>query len=51
MICSVVINSLEITLILQLARNDVKIGPARARGNRLWDSGNSNSDQPNLTHL
>jgi len=35
MICGVAINSLEITLILQQARSDVKIGPDRAHGNRL----------------
>jgi len=33
MVCCVEINSLEITLILQLALSDVKIGPARAHGN------------------
>jgi len=38
MICGVAINSLEITLIFQQARNDVKIGPAGAVcGNRLCD--------------
>jgi len=30
MVCGVAINSLEMTLILQPARSDVKIGPARA---------------------
>jgi len=38
MVCGVAINYLEITLILQPARIDVKIGPARAHGNRLHDS-------------
>jgi len=36
MVCSVAnINFLEITLILQAARNNVKTGPARAHENRL----------------
>jgi len=35
MVCSVAINSLEITLILQPARSDVKVSPARTHGNRL----------------
>jgi len=30
-----IINFLEITLLLQPARSDVKIGPAHAHGNRL----------------
>jgi len=29
------VNATEITLILHLVRSDVKIGPARAHGNRL----------------
>jgi len=35
MVCGVAINSLELKLILQPARSDVKIGPACAHGNRL----------------
>jgi len=38
MVCNVAINSLEITLILQPARSDVKIGPNRAHGSRLFVS-------------
>jgi len=40
-ICDVAIhtvNSLEITLILQPDRNDVKIGPTRSRENRISDT-------------
>jgi len=36
MICCVATNSLKITLILQPARSDVKIGRYRAHGNRLY---------------
>jgi len=42
-ICDITIhsgNSLEITLILELALSDVKIGPARAHGNGLFVSEN-----------
>jgi len=35
MVCGVAINSLEITLILQPIRSNVKICPDRAHGNRL----------------
>jgi len=35
--CVVAINSWKITLILQPARSDVKIGLVRAHGNRLND--------------
>jgi len=35
MVSGVATNSLEITLILQPARSDVKIDTARAHGNRL----------------
>jgi len=35
MVCDVAINTLDITLILQLGRSDVKIGLDRAHGNRL----------------
>jgi len=34
-VCGVVINSLEITLILQPALSDVIIGPTGAHGNKL----------------
>jgi len=36
MVYSVAINSMEITLISKSARSNVKIGPARALGNRLF---------------
>jgi len=35
MVCSVAINSLEITLILQQARSEVNIGPDRTHRNML----------------
>jgi len=35
MVCGFAINSLEINLILQPARSDIKSGPALAYGNRL----------------
>jgi len=34
LVCGVAINSLEITLILQPARSDIKIGPDSAHGKR-----------------
>jgi len=37
MVCGVAINSLEITIILQPACNDVKIGLYRAHGTRLTE--------------
>jgi len=39
MVCGAAINSLELTLILQPAHSDVKIGPGRAHGKILQVAG------------
>jgi len=44
-------NSLKITLILQPAHSDVKIGPARAHANRLRLKDNNNYDVQNTKHF
>jgi len=44
------VNSLQITLILQPVRSDVKVGPALAHENRLKDDGSGSVEQAILRY-